>query len=79
MRIVLIAAAIAAIPSLALAQSWTATTGTTQPQTTAPASGAFPHGQPKAKIPPAAQSGEKGLRVGEGAMDAGPVEIKRLK
>ena len=35
--------------------------------------------QPKSNIPPAARSGEKGIRAGEGAMDAGPVEVKRLK
>ena len=38
MRIVPIALVIALSPSLALAQSWTATTGTTKPTTTAPAS-----------------------------------------
>ena len=79
MRIPLAALLVTATSSLALAQSTTATTGTTQPQTTAPATDKLPNGQPKAKIPPAARSGEKGLRVGEGAMDAGPVEIKRAK
>src|SRR5205823_3078432 len=73
MRIILIAFAVAAIPPLALAQSWTATTGTTQPTTTAPASNTPRIAEPKTKIPPAARSGEKGLRVGEGA-DAGQVE-----
>ena len=77
MRIILIALVIAATPSLALAQSWTATTGTTQPTTKAPDT--LPNGQPRAKIPPAARSGEKGLRYGEGALDAGPVQVKRLK
>jgi hypothetical protein len=79
MRIILTALLIAAGPSLALGQSWTATTGTAQPTTTAPASNTLPNGQPRAKLPPAARSGEKGLRVGEGAMDAGPVEVKRNK
>jgi hypothetical protein len=79
MRIVLTALVIAAIPSVASAQSWTATTGTTQPTTTAPASNPSRIEEPKSKIPPAARSGEKGLRYGEGATDAGPVEVKRLK
>ena len=79
MRIVLAAFIIAAASSVAAAQSTTATTGSTQPQATAPASDTLPNGQPKAKIPPAARSGEKGLRVGEGAMDAGPVDVKRTK
>ena len=61
------------------AQSTTATSGTTKPMTTAPTSGnTQPVGQPKVVIPPAARSGEKGLRVGEGAADE-PVEIKSKK
>lgn len=79
MRIIIAALMIAVGSSVALAQSLTATTGNTQPQSTTPANDKLPNGQPKAKIPPAARSGEKGLNVGEGAMDAGPVEIKRLK
>lgn len=85
MRIVLAAALIAGGSSAAFAQSSTATSGTTQPMTTAPTSGApapaqaMPNGQPKWTSPPAARSGEKGLRVGEGAVTGEPVEIKRVK
>ena len=56
MRIVPIALAIALAPSLAFAQNWTATTGTTKPTTTAPASNTPGSIQPKSNIPPAAQS-----------------------
>ncbi|MGB9370198.1 MAG: hypothetical protein WCE79_29735 [Xanthobacteraceae bacterium] len=78
MRIILAALAIAAVPSLALSQSWTATTGTTKPTTTAPAPNTTVS-QPS-KIPPAVQSGaNRGLRVGEGAADGSPIEIKRNK
>jgi hypothetical protein len=66
---------LAAACSSAAAQSSTATSGTTKPTTTAPGSG---NAQPKVVIPPAARSGEKGLRVGEGAADE-PIEIKRRK
>lgn len=70
---------LAASTTFAVAQSTTATSGTTKPMTTAPASGnAQPIGQPKVVIPPAARSGEKGLRVGEGAADE-RVEIKTKK
>jgi hypothetical protein len=79
MRIVLATLLIAASSSLAVAQSSTATSGTVKPMTTAPASNTLPNGQPKYVAPPAARSGERGLHVGEGAMDAGPVEIKRVK
>ena len=76
-RIILAMLFLAAAPSLATAQSTTATSGTTKPMTTAPASGNTQSvGQPKVVIPPAARSGEKGLRVGEGAADE-PVEVKR--
>lgn len=78
MRIVPIALAMALGPSLALAQSGTATIGTIQPAPTTTAPNAT-ISQPKSKIPPAARSGEKGIRAGEGAMDAGPVQVKRLK
>ena len=80
MRIILIALAVAAVPSLALSQSGTATTGATQPAptTTAPASNTKIT-EPKSKIPPAARSGQKGLRYGEGAADGSPIEIKRNK
>jgi hypothetical protein len=79
MRIVLTALVILAVPSVVLAQSWTATNGTPQPTATPPASNTQPIVEPKSKIPPAARSGEKGIRYGEGATDAGPVEVKRLK
>jgi len=79
MRIVLTALIIAAMPSVASAQSWTATNGTPQPTATPPAANTQRIVEPKSKIPPAARSGEKGLRYGEGAMDAGPVDVKRLK
>ena len=78
MRIVLVSLLIAASSSLAAAQSSTSTNFTTQPTQTAPSSATLPSGQPKAKIPPAARAGEKGLRVGEGAANE-PVEIKRKK
>ena len=78
-RIATTALLLAAGTALAAAQSTTATSGTTKPMTTAPSSGtAQPFGQSKAAFPPAARSGEKGLRVGEGAADQ-PVEIKRQK
>ena len=79
MRMILIAFAAAAIPSLALAQSRTDTTGMTQPTTTAPASNTTRIEEPKSKIPPAANSKTRGLRIGNDALDAGPVEVKRNK
>jgi hypothetical protein len=82
MRTVLAALMIAASSSFVLAQSWTATTGTTKPMTTAPASKAPTANsqgitEPKSKIPPA--SSNRGLRVGEDAADGSPIEIKRNK
>ena len=79
MRIVLIAIVIAATSSFAAAQSSTSTSFSTEPAQTAPASATQPTGQKKAKIPPAARAGEKGLRVGEGAVTGEPIEIKRKK
>jgi hypothetical protein len=84
MRIALAVLVIVVAPSLALSQSGTATTGTTKPMTTAPASNAPSSNtrgisEPKSKIPPAARSGQKGLRYGEGAADGGPIEVKRNK
>lgn len=80
MRIVFTALIIAASCSLVAAQSTTAPTGVTQPMTTAPSSATtFPHGQPKAKIKPPAYERKSGLRVGNDATDAGPVEIRRIK
>lgn len=82
-HILLAAMLIAASSSFAAAQSSTATNFTTRPMTSAPVPGVsgdtLPNGQPKAKIPPAARSGESGLRVGEGAFTGEPIEIKRKK
>ena len=84
MRIVPIALVIALSPSLALAQSWTATNGTTKPLTSAPASNpprvdSTPPrvGAPKPSATPS--TGNRGLRYGEGAADAGPLEVRRNK
>ncbi len=79
MRRILFAAMLAASSSIAAAQSSTSTNFTTKPAQTAPAGNTQPSGQPKAVIPPAARSGESGLRVGEGAVTGEPVEIKRKK
>ena len=79
MRMVLAALFIASTASLAAAQSTTATTGSTAPLATAPSSATLPNGQPKAKIKPPAYEGKSGLRVGNDATDAGPVEIRRIK
>lgn len=76
-RIIILAALLAGAPSIVVAQSSTATSGTTKPMQTAPTSGSQSQ---KAVIPPAARSGEKGLKVGEGAVTGdNPVEIKRIK
>jgi hypothetical protein len=77
MRIILAAIMIVVGSLSAVAQSSTATSGTTRPLTTAPSSSTLPNGQPKYQPPPAARSGEKGLRIGNDA--AGPIEIKRNK
>jgi len=79
MRIVLASILIAASCSLAAAQSSTATNFTAPPANTTPSSATQRKGEKKAGIPPAARSGEKGLRVGEGAVTGEPVEIKRQK
>jgi hypothetical protein len=67
-------------PAIAVAQSSTATSGTTKPLHSAPTAGGSQNTKEKEKpaIPPAARSGEKGLRVGEGAADI-PIEVKRVK
>ena len=67
MRATLAAIMIVSASLPALAQSSTATSGT------------MPNGQPKYQPPPAARSGGKGLRTGNGAADAGMIEIKRQK
>ena len=79
MRIILTALFLISSSAAAFAQSSTAMSGTTdtaQP-VAPPVSG--PIGQPKSKIPPAARSGESGLRVGEGAATGEPIEIRRMK
>jgi hypothetical protein len=81
-RIILTAILLAATSALAHAQSATAS-GTTKPADSAPASGTTkPIGQIRestVKMPPAARSGESGLRVGEGAATGDPIEVKRIK
>ena len=63
----------------ALAQSTTATTGTTRPTNSAPASGnTLPNGQPKWQPPPAARSGGQ-LRIAHDANNSGWVDLKRNK
>jgi hypothetical protein len=62
----------------AVAQSSTATTYTTKPTTTAPASNTQPNGQPKWQPPPAARSGGK-LRIDNDANNSGWVDLKRNK
>ena len=79
MRMVLAALFMVSTVSLAPAQSTTATTGSTAPLATAPSSAAFPSSPPKGKIKPPAYEGKSGLRVGNDATDAGPVEIRRNK
>jgi hypothetical protein len=79
MRIILAALAVAAIGSLALAQSGTGTPSIQQPTNTAPASDTSPIAEPTSKIAPAANSQTRGIRVGKDAMDAGPLKIKRNK
>jgi hypothetical protein len=80
MRIILAVTMLAGMSSLAAAQSTTATTGSTAPLATAPSSATtLPNGQPKAQIKPPAYMGKSGLRVGNDATDAGPVEIRRVK
>ena len=61
----------------------TNTSGTTRPlpapaMKTAPTSGQTAPDQSKSP-PPAARSGEKGLRIGNDAMNGDPREIKRMK
>jgi hypothetical protein len=79
MRIVLITMMLAASSSLALAQSWTATTGTTAPTTSTPGSKTQGITEPKSKIPPPANSQTRGIHVGNDVKDAGSIEIKENK
>lgn len=63
----------------ALAQSTTATTGTTKSTNSAPTSGnTLPNGQPKWQPPPAARSGGQ-LRIDNDANNSGWVDLKRNK
>jgi hypothetical protein len=85
MRIIIAALAVAASPSLAIAQSLPATGGAMQPTVTPPASNRARIEEPKkiedpkSKIPPAANTTTRGLHVGQDALDAGPIEIQRNK
>jgi hypothetical protein len=77
-RIALAAFVVVATTSAALAQSASSTNFQTKPMQSAPTSGNDQNNTPK--IPPAARSGEKGLRIGPGAMqDDQPVTVKRIK
>ena len=79
-RIAIVALFVVASSSFASAQSSTATSGTTAPLPSAPSAGTpAPSGPNGVVIPPAARSGEKGVRVGNGAVTGEPVEIKRVK
>ena len=63
----------------ALAQSTTATTGTTRPTNSAPASrNTLPNGRPKWQPPPAARSGGQ-LHIDNDANNSGWVDLKRSK
>jgi len=85
MRMIIAALAVAAIPSLALAQSMPTTGGAMQPTVTSPASNKARIDEPKkieepkSKIPPAANTTTGGLHVGQDALDAGTIEIQRNK
>ena len=79
-RIILAVTLLVAVPAIAIAQSSTATSGTTKPLQSAPTAGVSQNPKEKPAIPPAVRSGEKGLRVGEGAVTGdNPAEIKRIK
>jgi hypothetical protein len=86
MRIIVTVLFLTASSAAGFAQSSTATTGTTgaakpvSPPITGPISDKpRPPPPPLAKIPPAARSGESGLRVGEGAATGEPIEVRRIK
>ena len=77
-KIILAALVVAGHASIACAQSSTATSGTTQPMTTAPTSSqTHADGTPMWKAPPAARSDGKGLPTGPGAATDQPLEVKR--
>ena len=83
MRIATAALLLAAAASPAFAQSASGTNFTTAPAKSAPSAApgaANPIGEPKVKIPNAAQSSpDTGLRTGEGAATGAPIEVKRIK
>ncbi|MEA2877195.1 MAG: hypothetical protein QOF14_2391 [Hyphomicrobiales bacterium] len=83
MRIIVTVLFLSASSAAGLAQSSTATTGTAKP-VSPPIRGPIsdkprPLPPPIARIPPAARSGESGLRVGEGAATGEPIEVRRMK
>jgi hypothetical protein len=82
-RIALAALLVAESVSLGIAQSNSATPGTgalpAPPMKTAPASGQNSSNSSKVATPPAARSGEKGLRIGNDAVNGDLLEIKRMK
>ena len=80
-RMALAALIVAIGPSFAAAQSSTSFTTRplpAPPTKTAPTSGQTAPGQSKSP-PPAARSGEKGLRIGNDAVTGDLLEIKRIK
>jgi hypothetical protein len=79
MRIILTAVCLIASSAAAFAQSSTATSGMTAIAKPVAPPVSRTIDQPKSKIPPAARSGESGLRVGEGAATGEPIEIRRMK
>jgi hypothetical protein len=77
-RIALAAFVVVATTSATLAQSASSTNFQTKPMQSAPTSSNDQNNAPK--IPPAARSGEKGLRIGPGAMqDDQSITVKRIK
>jgi hypothetical protein len=82
-RIALAAVLLAGTSSFGRAQN-NPTSGTTQalpapPMKSAPASGQNSSDSNKVVVPPAARSGEKGLRTGNDAVNGDLLEIKRMK
>jgi hypothetical protein len=80
-RLALAVLIVAAGPSLVAAQSSTSFTTKplpAPPMKSAPTSGQTVPGQSKS-LPPAARSGEKGLRIGNDAVTGDLLEIKRIK
>jgi hypothetical protein len=77
-RIALAALIVAIGPSLAAAQSSTTKPLPAPSMKTAPSSGQTAPDRSKFP-PPAARSGEKGLRIGNDAVTGDPLEIRRIK